>query len=121
MGTNKANRKKYLGNLRVNMTHIIKWFSQPLKRSRSWLVSIRRTRNEMNAISRNTPISEEYINENWKATFQKAKNEADKEMKKGNGKESKLKNVSKHDVYLRNYNLDDSPDSKPTPPESEIE
>jgi len=42
-------------------------------------------------------------------------------MKKGNGKESKLKNVSKHDVYLRNYNLDDSPDSKPTPPESEIE
>lgn len=63
------------------MLHIIKWKSQPEKRSRSWLASIGNAREEIADIREETPsLNENVILGLWDKAFAMAKREAQAEM-----------------------------------------
>ncbi len=82
------------------MLHIIKWKEQKNKRSKSWEISIKNSREEIKKIIKKKPsLGGNYIDNNWDKAFLKAKNEASKEMKKN----VKIKNLSKNEVLHKKY------------------
>ena len=90
------------------MIHVIKWFSQPLERSWKWIISINDGREQINKLkSGSKKVNDALFDEKWKKAFEKAKRKANDEMIKGGGKASDLKNVSKKDVFDRNYDLEE--------------
>jgi len=63
------------------MLHIIKWHTQPDKRSRSWVASIYDARDEIADIQAETPsLTDAVISELWDKSFQSAKRAAEAEM-----------------------------------------
>jgi len=65
----------------VIMTHIIKWNSQPDKKSKSWEKSIDNSQTAIFKIKKKIPsISEEPIKEYWEKAFSEATEKAEKEM-----------------------------------------
>jgi hypothetical protein len=65
------------------MTHVIKWKSQPEKRSRSWVASIYNARSEIRDIQEETPsLTNQVIWDMWQDCLQAAILEAEGEMDK---------------------------------------
>nr|VFK66759.1 MAG: protein of unknown function DUF29 [Candidatus Kentron sp. UNK]VFK69754.1 MAG: protein of unknown function DUF29 [Candidatus Kentron sp. UNK] len=65
------------------MLHIIKWKSQPERRSRSWLASIEDAREEIADIQEETPsLDDDVIRGLWDKAFAMAKRNAQAEMHK---------------------------------------
>jgi len=63
------------------MLHIIKWQSQPARRSRSWLASIEDAREEIADIQEETPsLNDDIIRGLWDKAFSIAKRDAQAEM-----------------------------------------
>ena len=65
------------------MMHVLKWKSQPERRTGSWAGSIYESRDEIEAIQEEMPsLSDEYVRSVWAACFSKAKRRARAETQK---------------------------------------
>jgi Domain of unknown function DUF29 len=86
------------------MLHIIKWQSQPERRSLSWVASIRDAREEIADIQEETPsLNENVVKELWDKVFIIAKRDAQAEM----GKKSAVTLLSWQAVFDDDYDLFD--------------
>ena len=84
------------------MLHIIKWQSQPERRSRSWVASIKDARDEIADIQDETPsLNNSVIESLWDKAFIIAKRDAEAEM----GKKSEVQSVSWEEVFEDEYEL----------------
>ena len=85
------------------MLHIIKWKSQPERRSLSWVASIKGAREEIEDIQEETPsLNNRAIEVLWFKAFNTAKRNAQAEMQK----KSTLTELSWEEVFDNNYDLD---------------
>jgi len=84
------------------MLHIIKWQSQPERRSLSWIASIKDAREEITDIQEETPsLNNNVIEELWDKVFIIAKRDAQAEM----GKKSAVTALSWQTVFEDDYDL----------------
>lgn len=56
----KRERDKFLSAIRLIIHHLLKWEYQPEKRSNSWLIKIRRERNNLTFYLEDTPSLKKY-------------------------------------------------------------
>lgn len=85
------------------MAHIIKWQTQPERRSRSWVATISSARDEIIEIQAETPsLSRDVIESLWEFCFRRAIREAEAEMECA----SAISTLSWQDVFEREYSLD---------------
>ncbi len=85
------------------MLHIIKWKSQPERRSLSWIASIKGAREEIEDIQEETPsLNNRAIEILWFKAFNTAKRNAQAEMQQ----KSTLTELSWKEVFDDNYDLD---------------
>ena len=93
-------RKSVLSYLKVLMVHVIKWKSQPDKRSSSWIGSINNAKKGIARVQRKVPsIKNDFIKENWDSIFQKATEKAEEEM----GQKSTVSKLNWADLFLNKY------------------
>lgn len=84
------------------MMHIIKWHTQPERRSLSWLATIDNARDEIADIQEETPsLNEAVIRTLWDKAFIAAKRAAEAEM----GTSSAITQLDWVDVFQRQYKL----------------
>ncbi|MFQ3597167.1 MAG: DUF29 domain-containing protein [Chloroherpetonaceae bacterium] len=84
------------------MTHVIKWKSQPEKRSVSWIATIRNARREIRDYQEDTPsITNEKIQEMWEKCFARALEEAEYQM----NQKPAIETLSWDEVFNENYSL----------------
>lgn len=84
------------------MAHIIKWQTQPGKRSRSWRATIRNARREIHEIQEDTPsLDRAAIELLWDSCFDSAKEEAEADM----NQESLAAGLTWADVFTKEYEL----------------
>ena len=89
------------------MVHVIKWLSQPHKRSKSWSNSIYQGRRQIKALQNDNPkFTKNYIRQGWETSFQKAKRKAEKEMDKKSDIESLTEKQIFEDKYKPNSDDD---------------
>ena len=82
--------------------HIIKWNSQPEKRTLSWVASINNAREEIADIQEETPsLNNTVIESLWDKVFIIAKRDAEAEM----GKKSSIKSLSWQEVFVDEYDM----------------
>ena len=85
------------------MLHIIKWQSQPERRSWSWVASIKDAREEISDIQEENPsLNDAVIDSLWDKAFAMAKRDAQAEM----GKKSDVQGLSWQQVFADDYELD---------------
>lgn len=85
------------------MMHIIKWHSQPERRSLSWVSSIENARDEIADIREETPsLNEAVIQSLWPKAFAMARREAEAEI----DRRSAVEALSWDDVFKTEYRLD---------------
>jgi hypothetical protein len=91
------------------MIHVIKWHSQPEKRSRSWRATIQSAREEIRDIQEDTPsLNRNAIERIWDGCFETALREAEIEM----NDESALSTVTWAQVFEDPYEM--APPRKPS-------
>jgi hypothetical protein len=84
------------------LKHIIKWESQPERRSVSWAVCIANARYEIRKIKRSEPsITDDVIRALWETAFKQAQKEAEIEMQK----KLSIQSLSWDEVFNEDYNL----------------
>lgn len=77
----KKDKRECRAFLKLLMMHILKWKTQPQKRSISWIKTIRNARNEIEIILEDTPtVNKKYIEEIWQKTFELAVRDAKYDM-----------------------------------------
>jgi Tfp pilus assembly pilus retraction ATPase PilT len=77
----RSERQAVKSQLTRLMMHIIKWKTQPNKRSRSWIVSILDARDAIEESQEEMPsLNREFIESLWDQAFIKAKRKAEAEM-----------------------------------------
>jgi hypothetical protein len=77
----RSEKRALKSHLTRLMAHIIKWKTQPEKRSRSWVATIYNARDEIRDIQEETPsLTDEMIEEIWDKCLQAAKREAEADM-----------------------------------------
>ncbi len=76
--TDKRALESHLENL---MMHILKWKNQIQKRSKSWINTIRNSRNKIQEIQSKTPsLNDKYLEKIFEETLEKARKTAESEM-----------------------------------------
>jgi Domain of unknown function DUF29 len=86
------------------MMHIIKWKTQPERRSRSWIASINSARREIEDIQEETPsLNRTVIKAMWDKCFEAAKEDAEGEM----DRKPKVDKLTWAQVFEHEYELDD--------------
>ncbi|WP_295392864.1 DUF29 domain-containing protein [uncultured Thiodictyon sp.] len=99
----KSEKRALKSQLVRLMLHIIKWQSQPERRSLSWVASIEDARDEIGDIREETPsLNARVIEDLWSKAFAMAKRNAEAEM----GKRSSVENLLWQDVFETVYSLD---------------
>lgn len=82
--------------------NIIKWHSQPERRSWSWVASIKDARDEITDIQEETPsLNDSVIESLWDKSFVMAKRDAEAEM----GKKSDAQGASWQQAFVDEYEL----------------
>jgi len=77
----RSERQAVKSQLTCLMMHIIKWKTQPDKRSRSWIISILDARDAIEESQEEMPsLNREFIESLWDQCFIKAKRKAEAEM-----------------------------------------
>jgi hypothetical protein len=77
----RSEKRALKSHLTRLMAHIIKWKTQPEKRSRSWVATIYNARDEIKDIQEETPsLTDDMIEEIWNKCLQAAKREAEADM-----------------------------------------
>jgi hypothetical protein len=85
------------------MLHIIKWRTQPERRSLSWIASIEAARDEIADIREETPsLNETVLQDLWTRAFVIAKRDAEAEM----GKRTQIETLAWTEVFDTTYSLD---------------
>ncbi len=85
------------------MLHIIKWRTQPERRSLSWIASIEDARDEIADIREETPsLNEKVLQDLWARAFIIAKRDAEAEM----GKRTQIETLTWAEVFDTTYSLD---------------
>ncbi len=98
----KQERRATQSQLIRLMKHIIKWKSQPERRSVSWAVSIANARYEILEAQEYEPsITDDVIRALWERAFKQAQKEAEIEMQK----KSAIQSLSWDEVFNEDYNL----------------
>jgi len=99
----RADRRAVKSQLARLMKHIVKWYTQPEKRSVSWVRSILNARTEIQDIQIESPsITDKVIDELWERAFNQALAEAEEEM--GN-KSSSIESLTWNEVFDNEYLL----------------
>ncbi len=94
--------RSYLTNL---MAHIIKWNSQPERRSRSWIATIYNCRSEIDDLRESTPsITREAIESLWDRCLRSAFRQAEGEM----NRDAAVDSLTWAEVFDDDYELDDT-------------
>jgi hypothetical protein len=76
----KRERDRLLSSLRLIVHHLLKWDYQRKRRSRSWMVTIQRERNNINFYLKDSPSLKRYLTNEWlEQVYENAKLEAFKE------------------------------------------
>lgn len=84
------------------MAHVLKWHTQPERRSASWAATIANARDEIVDIQEETPsLTRAVVEEMWQRCFELARREAAAEM----DREPSLAALSWHDVFEAPYEL----------------
>ncbi len=97
---NKRDTKAVISYLVVAMEHIIKWLSQPEKKSGSWKNSIKNSLEKIKEKREESPsISDSSILEKWDEAFE----EATKKAEKGMGKKSTVDKLTWDQVFNTKY------------------
>jgi len=79
----KSINRAIISHLKIAMQHIIKWLSQPDKRSASWQASIHNAQKAIAELRSEKPsIPDSLIHENWDKKFKEATKNAEDEMNK---------------------------------------
>jgi hypothetical protein len=100
----RSEKRALRSQLRRLMVHIIKWKTQPNKRSRSWRASISNARLEITEIQEETPsLNRQVIEQFWERCFKVAKNEAEAEMEE----KAKVSKLTWTEVFEKDYELKD--------------
>ena len=98
----KKEQHALLSQLQRLMLHIIKWFSQKEKRSKSWINSIEDARDKIDDIQRDRPsLNRNFIRKCWDTVFNKAKRGAEAEM----GKKTDITHLTEKQVFEEDYKL----------------
>jgi transcriptional accessory protein Tex/SPT6 len=85
------------------MAHVIKWLTQPDRRTRSWSQSIRNARDEIAEIQEDTPsLTPEVIEEMWESSFARAKADAEDDM----NQTSPVAKLTWRDVFETEYKVE---------------
>jgi hypothetical protein len=85
------------------MLHIIKWQTQPERRSLGWIASIEDARDEIVDIREETPsLNEKVVQELWTRAFIIAKRDAEAQM----GRRTKIETLTWTEVFETVYSLD---------------
>jgi hypothetical protein len=85
------------------MLHIIKWQTQPERRSLGWIASIEDARDEIVDIREETPsLNEQVVQELWTRAFIIAKRDAEAQM----GRRTKIETLTWTEVFETVYSLD---------------
>ena len=99
----RSEKRALKSHLTRLMAHIIKWKTQPVKQSRSWVATIYSSREEIRDIQEETPsLTDEVIKEIWEKCFQAAKREAEADM----NQDSSVSELSWEDVFKQEYKKD---------------
>jgi hypothetical protein len=98
----RSDRRAMESFLTLLMTHIIKWKSQPEKRSVSWAKTILNARREIKRIQRDSPsLNRNYLESIWNECFNDARQDAELDMQK----KSTIETLSWDEVFNENYSL----------------
>jgi len=98
----RSDRRALKSQLIRLMAHVIKWKSQPERRSQSWAITILHARREIEAIREDTPsLGERAVQEMWSQCLALALEEAEAEM----GRHSLLGELSREEVFSERYVL----------------
>ena len=85
------------------MAHVVKWKTQPERRSYSWVASIYNAREEIADIQAETPsVTEDAIREIWEASLRAATREAEGEM----NQKSTISSLSWQEVFEDEYEME---------------
>jgi hypothetical protein len=96
----RSDRRAMESFLTLLMTHIIKWKSQPEKRSVSWAKTILNARREIKRIQRDSPsLNRNYLESIWNECFNDARQDAELDMQK----KSTIETLSWDEVFNENY------------------
>lgn len=84
------------------MLHVIKWRSQPKRRSLSWVASIKNAREEISDIQDETPsLTDQVIRTMWDKCFTMAKREAQAQM----NQTTDIQQLSWQEVFMDEYDI----------------
>ncbi len=98
----RADRRALKSHLIRLMSHIIKWKTQPAKRSLSWRGTIQNARREIADIQEDTPsLTREVIERMWQKCFDAAKDSAEGEMNQA----ANLARLSWSEVFTNEYKV----------------
>ena len=96
----RSDRRAMESFLTLLMTHIIKWKSQPEKRSVSWAKTILNARREIKRIQRDSPsLNRNYLESIWNECFNDARQDAELDMQK----KSTIETLSWDEVFNESY------------------
>ena len=98
----KKEERAFFSQLIRVMKHIIKWFTEPVKRSKSWSKSIQNGRIELRVMHKKNPrFNKNYVSQKWGTAFDKATKEAEKEMQQ----KSSVDQLTEKQVFEDQYDL----------------
>lgn len=99
----RSEKRALKSHLTRLIAHVIKWKTQPEKRSRSWVATIYNAREEIKDIQEETPsLTNEIIEGVWEKCFQAAKREAEADM----SRDSSVTELSWEEAFENEYILD---------------
>jgi len=99
----KSEKRALKSQLVRLMLHIVKWHSQPERRSPSWIASIEDARDEIEDIREETPsLNDDVIKALWTKAFVIAKRNAEAEM----GRRSPAEGLTWQEVFETPYTLE---------------
>ena len=100
----KSEKRALKSQLVRLMMHIIKWHTQPERRTLNWIASIEDARDEIADIQEETPsLNDAVILSLWHKAFEMAKRDAQAEM----GRRTDIQDLSWHQVFDEDYDLGD--------------
>ncbi len=98
----RSDRRAIESFLTILMAHIIKWKSQPEKRSISWAKTILHARREIKRVQKDSPsLNRNYLESIWNDCLSDALKEAELEMQK----KSTIDSLSWDEVFNEDYSL----------------
>jgi hypothetical protein len=98
----RSDKRALRSHLTRLMAHLIKWQTQPERRSRSWRATIRNARREIREIQEETPsLNRAVVEALWESCFAAAKEDAEGDM----NQEAAVASLTWEDVFEKEYEL----------------